>query len=56
MGMLAEGGPRHRRMIIEHFGFNESTKSVTATGVKDVDSEGGCEQTPLTNTEQLQLD
>ena len=39
-GCSWKADPRHRRMIIEHFGFNESTKSVTTTGVKDVDAEG----------------
>ena len=35
-GCSWKADPRHRRMIIEHFGFNELTKSVTTTGVKDV--------------------
>ena len=41
-------------MIVEHFGFNELTKSVTTTGVKDVDAEGVCGQTPLTPMEATQ--
>ena len=50
-GCSWKADPRHKKMILAHFGFNDVTKSVTTTGVKEVESEGGCEQTPLTPTE-----
>ena len=40
-GITWQADPRHRKMILEHFGFNEQTKSVTKNGVKDESVEEG---------------
>ena len=40
-GCSWQADPRHRKMILEHFGFNHLTKAVTTTGVKEHETEGG---------------
>ena len=40
-GVSWKADPRHRKMIIDHFGFNDKTKAVTVTGIKEEPSEGG---------------
>ena len=40
-GSSWEADPRHRKIIVNHFGFNDKTKVVTTTGVKDEVTEGG---------------
>ena len=40
-GMTWHADPRHRKMILERFGFNGQTKSVTKNGAKDERVEEG---------------
>jgi len=40
-GITWQADPRHRKMILEHFGFNGQTKSVTKNGAKDERVEEG---------------
>ena len=40
-GVSWKADPRHRKMIIDHFGFNEERKGVTVTGIREEPSEGG---------------
>ena len=42
-------------MIVEHFGFNDLTKTVTTTGVKEDVSEGGEIESPLSPVEAAQF-
>ena len=40
-GCSWQADPRHRRLILEHFGFDEKTKVLTTNGVKEIATEGG---------------
>ena len=40
-GVSWKADPRHRKMIIDHFGFNDKTQAVTVTGLKEEPSRGG---------------
>ena len=40
-GIEYEADKRHRKVIIEYFGFNEKTKGLTGNGVSDLEDEDG---------------
>ena len=40
-GCSWKADPIHRKIIVNHFGFNDKTKVVTTTGVRDEVMEGG---------------
>ena len=54
-GCTWRADPRHRKLVFEHFGFNEKTKSLTTTGSKDIPNEKELEEIPLTKLEATQF-
>ena len=46
-GCSWKADPRHRKLVLQHFGFDNSTKHLQTNGVKEVETEGGCDDTPL---------
>ena len=53
-GCSWQADPRHRRLILEHFGFDEKTKVLTTNGVKEIATEAGQDETPLNPDEATQ--
>ena len=39
-GCTWEADPRHRKAVMEHFGFNDQTKPLTTNGAKDDEGQG----------------
>ena len=53
-GLSWQADPRHRKMILEHFGFNDETKALSKNGYKDeVEAEGELENEYLQKAEDF---
>ena len=54
-GCTWQADPRHRKLVIEHFGFNERTKALTTTGNKSTSKEEEQDEILLTKLEATQF-